>query len=389
MNETTEESPEHRNDTENEVSALTPLKGANAPDALHTEDAAATPEVPEENTFEWRADEPPGLETHRLSRRLAETRKLYRTGDGQMLWLEPRMRPRRITTAVQLEGLIRSCLVIRVTGDGKSANAIPAKELTVLLATEALQAEIPVVDFVTTTPTYGSGWKLTVPGYSAGPTGERFFYLGDKGVPLVRETKLIRQFLDVMSFRSQSDRTNTVAAALTVLLRYRWPGGKPFIPVTANKSHAGKDTALDFIAGLVKKEETAWHERDWATQNEAVAALSDPDVGVLVLGNIRTSGIIESAFVERTVTAHSSRLQSSKRRGDGFARSGDFVVCATANNGKFTARAKANGRSVQAQAAADLKPGSSASPAAKKEANFARNAAGWNKGGKSKTTKGR
>jgi len=60
-----------------------------------------------------------------------------------------------------------------------------------------------------------------------------------------------------------------------------------------------------------------------------------------------------------------------------------------ANKGKFTARAKANGRSVQAQAAADLKPGSSASPAAKKEANFARNAAGWNKGGKSKTTKGR
>ena len=55
-----------------------------------------------------------------------------------------------------------------------------------------------------------------------------------------------------------------------------------------------------------------------------------------------------------------------------------------ANRGKYTARAKANGRSVQAQASADLKPGSQASGAVRKEANFARNF-----GGKSKTTKGR
>ena len=60
-----------------------------------------------------------------------------------------------------------------------------------------------------------------------------------------------------------------------------------------------------------------------------------------------------------------------------------------ANKGKFTAKAKANGRSVQAEAAADLKPESKASAATKKQANFARNAAGWNKGGQSKTTKGR
>ena len=50
-----------------------------------------------------------------------------------------------------------------------------------------------------------------------------------------------------------------------------------------------------------------------------------------------------------------------------------------ANKGKFTAKAKANGRSVQAEAAADLKPGSKASGATKKQANFARNAAKWKK----------
>ena len=50
--------------------------------------------------------------------------------------------------------------------------------------------------------------------------------------------------------------------------------------------------------------------------------------------------------------------------------------------GAFTAKAKASGQSVQGKAAAVLAPGSKASAATKKQANFARNAAKWNKGGK-------
>ena len=49
------------------------------------------------------------------------------------------------------------------------------------------------------------------------------------------------------------------------------------------------------------------------------------------------------------------------------------------NKGKFTAKAKASGMSVQQKAAAALKPGSKASAATKKQANFARNAAKWKK----------
>ena len=45
------------------------------------------------------------------------------------------------------------------------------------------------------------------------------------------------------------------------------------------------------------------------------------------------------------------------------------------NKGKFTAKAKASGVSVQQKAAQVLKPGSKASAATKKQANFARNAA--------------
>lgn len=52
--------------------------------------------------------------------------------------------------------------------------------------------------------------------------------------------------------------------------------------------------------------------------------------------------------------------------------------------GTFTAAAKKSGMSVQAKAASVLKKGSKASPAMKKKANFARNAAKWNKGKKKK-----
>lgn len=49
------------------------------------------------------------------------------------------------------------------------------------------------------------------------------------------------------------------------------------------------------------------------------------------------------------------------------------------NKGKFTAKAKAAGMGIQAYANKVLKKGSKATPATKKQANFARNAAKWKK----------
>jgi hypothetical protein len=54
------------------------------------------------------------------------------------------------------------------------------------------------------------------------------------------------------------------------------------------------------------------------------------------------------------------------------------------NRGKFTARANSKGKSVQAQAASDVKPGSGASEKQRKRAQFAINARKWNKKGKRK-----
>ena len=49
------------------------------------------------------------------------------------------------------------------------------------------------------------------------------------------------------------------------------------------------------------------------------------------------------------------------------------------HEGLFTKKAKAAGMSVQAFATKVLAPGSKASPATKKQANFARNAKKWSK----------
>lgn len=58
-----------------------------------------------------------------------------------------------------------------------------------------------------------------------------------------------------------------------------------------------------------------------------------------------------------------------------MSRSGIHIKEST--RGSYRARAKAHGRSVSEQAKADLAPGSHASAAVRKKANFARNARKW------------
>ncbi len=56
-----------------------------------------------------------------------------------------------------------------------------------------------------------------------------------------------------MNFASAADRTNAVAAALTVMLRNHWPGGKPCLVVTSTKSHGGKETIVQFATGTTRR----------------------------------------------------------------------------------------------------------------------------------------
>ena len=54
-----------------------------------------------------------------------------------------------------------------------------------------------------------------------------------------------------------------------------------------------------------------------------------------------------------------------------------MVSIKPSKQGSYTARAKARGHTVVQQTRIDLAPGSKASPAIKKKAQFAKNARGW------------
>jgi hypothetical protein len=146
----------------------------------------------------------------------------------------------------------------------------------------------------------------------------------------------ITKFLDVMDFETNADRTNALAAALTVVLRNHWPGGKPIIAVTANKSHAGKDTVIQFATGESRSTPISWESKGWPVERHAVGALShSPDTAVLVLENTRLDKgdkQIASAFIERMVTDPEPFLFSTGT-GPPVRRRNTFVVGISTNFG--------------------------------------------------------
>jgi hypothetical protein len=75
-----------------------------------------------------------------------------------------------------------------------------------------------------------------------------------------------------------------------------------------------------------------------------------------------------------------SKASKSSSSSSSSSKKKDPIHINPAHKGEFTAKAKTAGKSVQGEAAAVLKPGSKASAKTKKQANFVRNAAKWNKG---------
>ena len=121
---------------------------------------------------------------------------------------------------------------------------------------------------------------------------------------LERDWNKSTNFLDVMEWQSNADRTNAVAALLTVPFRRHFPGGKPFVLVTASKSHAGKGTLIEFIRGNTEKAEISYEDKDWPMQRNLHDQLSQkPEIGVINFDNVRTDSsgrakIIRTGFVE-------------------------------------------------------------------------------------------
>lgn len=291
----------------------------------------------------WRVERGAAPNYQLLGRVLAASGDLYRDGEHGLALLQvlPNGRPRLIAKGAALAPVIVDRVRVRVTKEGKLVSELPTSaHLNAMLRSEAFLSNFLPLDEVATHPVYMDDFTLVQPGYNDGGSGNRIFYLGP--APQVADsTEAITRFLNVMAFATNADRTNTVAAALTALLRRCWLGQKPIILVTATKSHSGKGTITDFFRGSVPKADILYEAIDWPMMNQFQRQLQvTPDIGLVVFDNVRcdSSGhatMIRSGFIESFVT-NPEVVLASPGAGEAVQLQNRYLVTINTNDGKLS-----------------------------------------------------
>jgi hypothetical protein len=256
----------------------------------------------------WNQDAPPADNYIPLGKRLAQGGHLFRNPlhrGGLIEALADGGRP--VTKGADLWPIIVDQRVhIQVVKKGEAkGREIPARSLDSMLKTELFLDQFHPIDQITQVPLYLPDFSLTKRGYNDREKGYRILYLGD--TPRVSHSlEFTNKFLKQMDFATEADLANAVGAALTVLLRNHWPGGKPIIIASGTVSHSGKDTVLAFSAGVSPSVSISYQSTDWALQREFVGVVKlVPDVGMIVAENARLDRrdrVIASAYLERTAT---------------------------------------------------------------------------------------
>jgi hypothetical protein len=295
--------------------------------------------------FRWKVERGARRNYLLLGRHLAEANRcLYRHGTGGqgLIQVVATGDHRLITRAAQLAPIIVDSLTLQVTKEGKITGELPAAtHLNAMLSSETFLGQFRPVDQVALQTLYLGDFSFAQPGYQDCGEEGCLLYLGSE--PRIdNSVETINHFLDVMDFASKADRSNTVAAALTVLLRNHWPGAKPVVVVTATKSHAGKGTIADFIRGNVAKAEILYESVDWPMQSQFQQQYArNPDIGMMYLDNIRldSSGgrgrFIRSAFLESFLTSAEIHL-ASPSAGEPARLRNRFVMTITTNDGMLS-----------------------------------------------------
>jgi len=286
----------------------------------------------------WHDESPAAENCKVLGEALAMSGDLFRQPgyDGGLFLVLPDGSPRSILKGKLLSSVMTDRIDLNRFLNGKQKpSRVSVGTLDEMLHTEAFLSMFAPVDRITSQPEYLPGFTLTKPGYNDGGDGHRVVFFGESVEPS-DSMERINTFLDVMDFQTPSDRANAVAGLLTVALRHHWPGGKPIILATASKSHSGKDTVLDFIAGQTPKTSVSWQQADWATQLAIVVCLNtDHSLGTIRLENARVSGNskIASAFVERFVTDPAPTLYSPGCGSEPRQIRNDIVMAMSTNFG--------------------------------------------------------
>lgn len=301
--------------------------------------------VEKEKFVIWRVEDGAQKNYSRLGQELAEANKnLYRNGafGHGLIQVLPNGTWRLIIKAPQLAPVIVDSLPMRVMKEDKIVTELPAAaHLNAMLRSEEFLKQFLPVDQVTKSVLYDQDFMIVPPGYHDGGENRRFLFLGSSP-PVADSLNTINSFLDVMDFFAPADRTNTVAAALTILLRHHWAGQKPLILITATKSHAGKGTTTDFIRGRVAKADVLYENIDWPMQSQFQRQLNlDPEIGMVVLDNVRLdsaggrSPAIRSAWIESFVTTAEVTL-ASPDAGDAIRLKNRFVFVINTNDGSLS-----------------------------------------------------
>ena len=273
---------------------------------------------------------------------LAAEGDLYRSsayGSGLILGsTHPHVPPMSIEGPGQLQPIIMDRVMVKLKKEGNTRYwAISPALLRTMLASEAFLQKFPAVDEVTDQPKYLPDFRLTAPGYNDGGFRRRILYTG-RAPWILAGLDYINRFLDVMDFASEADRANALAAALIVLLRNMWPGGKPIVIVTSTKSHGGKETIITFVALGTMMVSISYQETDWALERQFVAAWKqDARTGLINVDNARLGkhSNIRSAFLERFLTDPEPLLHSTGT-GKPVRRPNDKVLAMSSNFGTIS-----------------------------------------------------
>jgi hypothetical protein len=281
-----------------------------------------------------------------LGQRLAEANPcLYRhgaTGQG-LIYVAATGDQRIIAKGGQLAPIIVDSLTLQVTKEGKLMGELPAAmHLNAMLASETFLGQFRPLDQVVLKPLYLRDFSFARPGYQDCGEEGCLLYVGPEP-RIIDSMETIKRFLDVMDFASNGDRTNTLAAALTVLLRNHWLGAKPVVVVSSTKSHAGKGTICDFLRGHVAKADVLYESVDWPMQCQFQQQCArNPEIGMMVLDNVRLDSaggrgrFIRSAFLESFLTSPEIHL-ASPGAGQPVSLRNRFVMAITTNDGMLSA----------------------------------------------------
>jgi len=259
--------------------------------------------------FEWKDSEPQAEAYPKFGRLLASKKDFYRrSSHGGGLLLAPvhsNAPPVSLDDPARFQAAVLDYVRVNFVKDGKSKGGfIPTSHLRAMSRSELFLRELPAVDEIVDRAIYlPPDFRPTEPGYNNRGLGHRILHIGPPR-RIARAPVALKRFFDVMEFESPADLANAYAACITVALRNFWPGGKPIVVVSADKSHAGKETLISCIAGLTSMIAVSYQKTNWAFERSVVVALQDPKVGVINIDNARLEGggQIRSAFLERFLT---------------------------------------------------------------------------------------